>query len=325
MSVSIHSFPVHFAYLGTRQIRRPKKRAHVFSPHHLDIPIPPNTAWLAHLIISSLIMHFSVNTMLRHPGQSSGDASRLDGDSKDHPNIIMRLSDAISTAGTTQQRHAQALAAATLAPAQMDVSTTTAAVSEPKPIDHYVVLPEDDGAANVPIANRTHLSLFSPLHVLPAVAALVEPSPPTAAPGTSHIVTPTNDDPKLSAAPRLRHPGAPLLRRVSDSSSSSSNEDKLDLPTTDEPMIITTTINNKRGEDADDLVLVGETNTTVQEGGFCFHSDGSFSIVESPKTTAMKVSTGQGERGIVIISRPLDHNTYLFVGLVMQFTSTHTY
>jgi len=256
-------------------------------------------------------MHFSVNTMLRHPGQSSGGASRLDGDSKDHPNIIMRLSDAISTAGTTQQRHAQAPAAATLAPAQMDVSTTTAAVSEPKPIDHCVVLPEDDGAANVPIANRTHLSLFSPLHVLPAVAALVEPSPPTAAPGTSHIVTPTNDDPKLSAAPRLRHPGAPLLRRVSDSSSSSSNEDKLDLPTTDEPMIITTTINNKRGEDADDLVLVGDTNTTVQEGGFCFHSDGSFSIVESPKTTAMKVSTGQGERGIVMISRPRSQHLFI--------------
>jgi hypothetical protein len=204
----------------------------------------------------------------------------------------MRLSDATSTAGTTQQQQRQAPAAATLAPAQMDVSTATAAVSEPKPIDHCVVLPEEDGAANVPIANRNDLSLFSPLHVLPAVAALVEPSPPTAAPGTSHIVTPTNDDSKLSAAPRLRHPGAPLPRRVSDSSSSSSssNEDKLDLPTTDESIIITTTINNKRGEDADDLVLVGETNTTVQEGGFCFHSDGSFSIVESPKTTAMKVS-----------------------------------
>ena len=193
--------------------------------------------------------------MLRHPGQSSGGASRLGGDSKERPNnIIMRLSDATSTAGTTQQQRRQAPAAATLVPAQMDVSTATAAVSEPKPIDHCVVLPEDDGAANVLIASRNDLSLFSPLHVLPAVApALVDPSPPTAtapAPGTSHIVTPTNDDPKLSAGPRLRHPGAPLSRRVSDfssSSSSSSNDGKLDLPTTD-GLIITTTINNKRGE-----------------------------------------------------------------------------
>ena len=41
----------------------------------------------------------------------------------------------------------------------------------------------------------------------------------------------------------------------------------------------------------------------------------------------MKVSTDQGERGIVMISRPRSHLkwAHLFVGLVMQFTSTRTH